>query len=192
VVARPTRRDFLRHAGALVLAAPAVGIVACGDEDGGEQRGGTSTGVLAEPPGGDAELLNSALTAEYAAIAAYTATAPLLTGRTLDAARRFLSQERRHVALLRRLIRALDVPPAEPRSAYDFGAPEGEADVLWLLRAVERKTIAAYVDVVGRLAEPRLRATVATIVANEAEHEAVQLERLDRWAAPSAFVAGAP
>jgi rubrerythrin len=170
---------------------PALRVAGCGDDDDGEQHGPTETGLGSDTPG-DAGVLNGALAQEYAAIAAYTASAPLLTGVALEAARQFLAQERDHAERLRELVRGLGAVPARPEGAYDFGAPARGSDVLRLLRAVEQRSIYVYVDAVGRIEDPRLRGVVASIVATEAAHEAVLLEQLGRWPVPTAFVAGMP
>lgn len=191
MVDRSTRRTFLRQSGAVLVTVPALRVAGCGDDDEDADRGPTETGLGSDTPG-DAGVLNGALAEEYVAIAAYTASAPLLTGRALEAARRFLGQERAHAARLRSLVRGLGAVPAQPEGAYDFGAPARESDVLRLLRDVEQRSIFVYVDAVGRLEDPRLRATVASIVSAEAQHESVLLEQLDRWPVPTAFVAGMP
>lgn len=191
MVARSTRRTFLRQSGAALVAVPALRVAGCGDGDEDTARGPTETGLGPDTPG-DAGVLNGALAEEYVAIAAYTASAPLLTGRALEAARRFLAQERAHAARLRSLVRGLGAVPAQPEGAYDFGAPARESDVLRLLRDVEQRSIFVYVDAVGRLEDPRLRAIVASIVSVEAQQESVLLGQLDRWPVPTAFVAGMP
>src|SRR5215211_5748726 len=88
-----SRRDFLRVAAA--LAAPGALLAACG---GGDEGTGSPAPSPAET---DARILNRVLSLELAAIAAYTAGAPLLRGRALARARRFLEQEREHAATLR-------------------------------------------------------------------------------------------
>lgn len=191
MVARPTRRTFLRQSGAVLAAVPALAVAGCGGGESDERDDPTATDLDSDTPG-DAGVLNGALAQEHASIAAYTACAPLLTGRALAAARHFLAQEHRHAAHLRALLRELDVSPASAQGAYDFGAPARQSDVLRLLRAVEQRSIFVYVDAVGRLEDPRLRATVAAIATTEAEHEAVLLGQLDRWPVPTAFVAGMP
>jgi rubrerythrin len=191
VVARPTRRSFLRRAGAALIAVEAVRVAGCGGDDEDAGRDSTATGLGSDTPG-DAGVLNGALAQEYAAIAAYTAGAPLLSGRALAAARRFLAQERAHAARLRSLVRGLGAVPAQPEGAYDFGAPARASDVLRLLRRVEQRSIYVCVDAVGRLEDPRLRAIVAAIVAVEAQHESVLLAQIGRWPVPTAFVAGMP
>lgn len=198
MVAEPTRRTFLRQAGAGLLAVPLLGgaLAGCGGngDDGIASPDGIGTVAtdLPDSAGGDADLLNRALATEYAAIAAYNAGAPLLEGRSLAAAERFLQQERRHAARLRRLIEALGATPEDPRPSYDFGRPDRADDVLRLLQDAERDSIGVYVEIVPRLTAAEVRQTVASIVTADAEHLAVVREQLGRWPVPTAFVTGLP
>ena len=196
MVAGPTRRGFLRRAGA--VAVPALGAFALGgcggDEEPVRDEGallGTVPATVAESEGGDVALLNSALAAEHLAIAAYTAAMPLLEGLARDSARRFLAQERQHAARLRELIAGLGATAAEPLPSYDFDPPGNQAETLRLLQHVERKAIVVYGGVVPRLADPLLRATAASIATTEAEHVAALRMRLALWPAPTPFVTGA-
>ena len=195
MVAGPTRRSLLRGAGAGALALPALGgLAGCGGgddavRDEGAQLG-TSPAPVAESPGGDADLLNSALAAELLSIAAYTASMPLLDGIPADAGRRFLAHERAHAARLRELIRGLGSTPVGPLPSYDFDSPGNETETVRLLQRVEQKTVAVYGNVVPRLADPQLRALAASIATAEAEHDAALRLLLGRWPAPTAFVTG--
>lgn len=194
----PTRRTFLRQAGAGLLGVPALGsaFAACGGngDDGitPSDADGTVLDALPDSAGGDAELLNRALATEHRAIAAYNAGSPLLEGRALAAAERFLGQERRHAARLRELVASLGATADGPRPSYDFGRPDRASDVLRLLQEVERGSIAVYNEIVPRLVDPLLRETAASIAANEAEHLAVVRGLLGRWPVPTAFVTGLP
>ncbi len=138
----------------------------------------------------DARLLNSLLALERRAIAAYTASAPLLSGPELRAATAFLREELAHAGMLLALIdRAGGKAP--PRVAsYDLGHPRNARDVLALLHQVENAQLAAYVDSVPRLSPGYLRASVATILAADAQHVSVLRMSLGLSAIPSAFVNG--
>lgn len=194
MVARPSRRIFLRGAASGLAGLPAAGLLAgCGGGSGGDERAdglSTTPGRIPEGTGGDADLLNGALAAEHLQIAAYGSGLPLLEDGALAAAQRFLAHERAHARRLQELIRGLGATPVGPRASYDFGLPGTSADVLRTLRRVEQETIAVYVQIVPRLADPLLRATAASIAAVEAEHDAVLQQRLGRWPVPTAFVTG--
>jgi len=192
VVDDPSRRSFLRGAARGLAALPA-GLLAAGCGGNGDDGDGfptTTPGRLPAGDDGDADLLNGALAAEHRQVAAYLSGLPLLEGRALADGELFLSHERAHVRRLRELIGGLGATPVGPRPSYDFGLPGNARDILRALEQVEQETIAVYLQVVPRLADPLLRATVASIVACEAEHAANLLERLGRWPLPTAFVTG--
>lgn len=197
MVDEPTRRTFLRGAGAGVIAVPALGGLALGGCGGGDgpvtdegARLGTGRAPAPDSPGGDVDLLNSALAAEHLSIAAYTAGLPLLEGAARDAGRRFLAQEREHADRLRELIEGLGAGAVGPLPSYDFDSPGDQAEMLRLLQRVELKTITVYGSLVPRLADPLLRTIAASIATVEAEHDAVLRMRLGRWPAPTPFVTG--
>jgi hypothetical protein len=194
VVDDPSRRSFLRGAARGLAVLPAAGLLAAGCGGDGDDGGFATT-----PPGGrlpssgddaDVDLLNGALAAEHRLVAAYLSGLPLLEGRALADGELFLEQERAHVARLRELIGNAGGTPLGPRPSYDFGLPGNGRDILRSLESVEQQTIAVYLQLVPRLADPLLRATIASIVACEAEHVACLLERLGRWPLPTAFVTG--
>jgi rubrerythrin len=196
VVDPASRRTFLRGTAAALAALPAATAGAallggCGGDDAEPLEDfSTTPGRIPAGVSGDAELLGSALAAEHRQVAAYLSGLPLLEAQGLADAERFLAQERAHVARLRELIGGLGGSAAGPRPSYDFGLPGTSADVLRTLQAVERETIAVYLQIVPRLADPLLRATAASIAAVEAEHDAVLRRRLGRQPLPTAFVTG--
>ncbi|MDO8209188.1 ferritin-like domain-containing protein [Conexibacter sp. CPCC 206217] len=194
----PSRRSFLRGAlvgvpAAAVAASGAAALAGCGGDpidDDAERLSSAPPGRIPVGVSGDADLLNGALAAEHLQVAAYTSGLPLLDPPALLDAERFLQQERRHVERLQQLIAGVGATPVGARPSYDFGLPGTAADVLRILHDVEQETIAVYVQIVPRLADPVLRATAASIAAVEAEHDAVLLQRLGRWPVPTAFVTG--
>jgi hypothetical protein len=139
----------------------------------------------------DAGLLNSLLALERRAIAAYTAGAPLLVGRDGRAATAFLRQELAHAGLLLALIKRAGATAAPRPASYDLGHPRDSRDVLALLHEVERAQLAAYVVAVPRLSPGYLRASVATILADDAQHVSVLRTLLGLRPVPAPFVSGA-
>jgi hypothetical protein len=69
-----------------------------------------------------------------------------------------------------------------------LGSPGSAGDVLGLLHMIERASIAGYLDAIPRLSPGIVRSTVASILANEAEHVSVLRVSLGSPAVPSAFV----
>lgn len=138
----------------------------------------------------DVEALNRVLDLEHETIAAYTAGIPLLTGASRSAAQRFLGQELSHAGELSRLVRQAGGRAHRPQPSYDLGAPRNGDDILALLRRLEGDQIAAYIDVLPSLSPGAVRATLASILANEAQHISILRGALRREPAPSAFVTG--
>jgi hypothetical protein len=138
----------------------------------------------------DAQLLNSLLRLERRAIAAYTAGAPLLSGRDGRAATAFLRQELAHAGLLLALIKHAGGTAPARLASYDLGHPRNRGDVLALLHQVERAQLVAYVDAVPRLSPGYVRASVATILADDAQHVSVLRTLLGMNPVPAAFVTG--
>jgi rubrerythrin len=192
-----SRRAFFRAAGVSVAGGSAMFLAACGNgtkkvsgDSQSEDQGGNSE----ENPSSDVSdvnVLNSALDLEHMAIAAYTAGAKLLRGSALRAGRLFLSHEQEHAQALTRTIRDLKGSPSKARASYDFPTLRSQADVLRFAQTIENTAIAAYIDALPKLDDPKLRATGAAIVTNEAEHVAVLRTALGQDPAPSAFVIGA-
>ena len=181
-----SRRDLLRVAGA--LAAPGALLAACGGGGGGPAAPAPSRGEI------DAGILNRVLSLELAAVAAYTAGAPLLRGRALARARQFLEQEREHAATLSRTIRDLGGTPIEPKTGEEyrreFPLLRDQADVLRFAVDLENRVVRGYVEALPKISSPGLRQTVAGILAVDAEHGAVLLGEGGRQQVPLAFVTG--
>lgn len=138
----------------------------------------------------DVELLNGTLDLEHKLIAAYTGAIPLLTGSRQSAARRFLSQHLAHAGELIALVRQAGGRPVAPKPSYELGQPRTPGDVLALLQSLERNAIAAYLDSIPNLAPSQVRAAVASILANEAQHISILRASLGQPPVPAALVTG--
>lgn len=188
VTDRRSRRAFLEIAGAGLAGASAAVLGACGDAGGGGDAGADPEAEFR-----DVEILNRALDLENMAVAAYTAGSALLSGPTLEGARRILEQEREHAQALSRTIRGLGVEPnrAKAPSAYNFPTPKGPQDVVKFAARLESSVIAAYIEAIPRLSDPKLRQTSAAIATDEAEHLTFLLQRQGKGPGfPAAFVTG--
>lgn len=138
--------------------------------------------------GADAQLLIGLLAIERYAAAAYAAAAPLLSPQAKHAAKQFLGQELSHAGELEGLIRqAGSLPPAPPAS-YDLGHPRTEAELLALLHRAEQAQLRAYLTAIPQLTPARLRAALAAILANEAQHTAVLRQQLGLDPVPGPLV----
>jgi rubrerythrin len=188
-----SRRDFFRLAGLATAGGSAVFVAACGDDedDGRSAAAAMENGVGSER---DVAILNAALDLENTAIAAYTAGAALLKGAVLETGKLFLAQEQEHAAGLAQAIRDLGGTPnkAKPAAAYAKGFPKlrSQNDVLRFAVDLENTAVAAYVEAIPKLSDPKLRQTAAAINTNEAEHISVLLGALGKPPVPDAYVTG--
>jgi rubrerythrin len=186
----PSRREILASSAALAGAAL---LGSCGGS--GSDTPDTETTSAAQMVD-DAAVVAFLLDMEESAVVAYDYLAPRLTGPALALARRFRDQEREHAFALRKAMSNLGKPPgpAKPAAEYrkQFPALSSARDALAFALDLEQTAIAAYGDAFGKLFTDTLRATLATIMATEAEQAAVWLGRLGRPQVPDAFVTGPP
>jgi rubrerythrin len=181
-----SRRAFLHAAGVTVTSGSAVFLAACGR--GRASSASATTG--AAPRAADVAILNNAIDLEHRAIAAYTAAIPLLSSTTQKAAKQFLLQEFAHASALSSLIKGDGGKPRPVAPSYNLGRPRDVADVLTLLHMIERAAITAYVDAIPKLSPGTLRARIASILANEAQHIALVRQALGQPPVPEALVTG--
>jgi rubrerythrin len=184
--AESTRRTLLGRWQTAVVAGAMVGLAGCGN--------GSSRPNLRKLPraakSADLVLLNQALDLEHEAIAAYTAGIPLLNGRPKKAAQLFLEQELSHAGEMYGLVKQAGGRPNKPKAAYDLGHPNTAADVLRLLHDLEQRELRLYLGVITRLSPGSVRAAVAAVLANDAQHVAVLRSALGLVPLPSPFVTG--
>ena len=177
-----SRRGLLRAVGAGVAG---LALAGCGTQSLKEQVH-NSASVL----GTDVDVLNELLHLEHMAIAAYTAGTPLLAPATIKAGQLFLNDELSHAGALAGWINAAGGTPIMPAPSYDLGHPRTSQQVLALLHEIERAQITAYLAALPRLAPGMVQQSVASILANDAQHVAVVRAALGQPAVPSAFVTG--
>jgi hypothetical protein len=138
----------------------------------------------------DVELLNRLLDLEHMAIAAYTAGTPLLAPSVVKAGQLFLNDELEHAGALAGLVKAAGGKPIKPAPSYDLGHPRTSDQVLALLHRVENLQLRAYLDAITRLKPGSVKQSVASILANDAQHVAVVRAALGKPAVPSPWVTG--
>lgn len=185
-----SRRSFFRLSGVSVVGSSAMFLAACGDTEPQADSFGKQGSQSSEVDRADVEILNSALDLENMAVAAYTAGAKLLKGDALAVGRQFLGHEQEHADGLTQAIKNLGGRPNRKRDSFDFPTLRDQSDVLRFAVELENTAVAAYIDALPKLNKADLRATVAAIVTNEAEHIAVLLGALGRPQFPDAFVIG--
>jgi rubrerythrin len=181
-----SRRRFFRYSGVSLASGSAVFLAACSDDTKLPQ----SEIGPDESDAADVEILNSALDLELMAVAAYKAGAGRLKGELLQVAKLFLEHEQEHADGLAAAIKDAGGKPNRAKSDYEFPRLRSQDDVLRFAIELENTAIAAYIDALPKLGKGDLRATAASIIANEAEHVAVLLGALGEEQVPGAFVLG--
>ena len=185
---RASRRSLLSGAGMTLAGAGALAISACGHKS---KSGRQSVKKLPRSIQlHDVELLGRALELERRTVAAYTAGIPLLTRPDAKTAKQFLNEELQHTGELLGLIKAAGGKLIAPAASYDIGHPTDGSGVLALLHELERAQIAAYLSAIPELVPGPVRAAVASILANDAQHVAILRLAQGLSPAPSAFVTG--
>ena len=127
---------------------------------------------------------------EHWGIAAYTAGTPLLAPAVTKAGALFLNDELSHAGALAGLVRAAGGKPIRPAPSYPLGRPRSSEDVLRLLHTIENAQLSAYLNAITRLEPGFVKSSVASILANDAQHVAVVRAALQQPAVPAAFVTG--
>jgi rubrerythrin len=176
------RRSMLLRSGAM-LSGAAVALLA----------GRDALAAQAGDAAGDFRILNTALAAEYEAIAAYQvgAESGLLQKPVLDLAVTFQAHHREHADVLVKTIQRLGNSPAAPKAKYDFPVAtlKTQADVLNFAATLEKGAVSAYLGAVPLFANRDLAKAAASILGDEAMHWAVLRQALGMPPVPEAFVA---
>jgi len=182
-----SRRALLRGAGT-TLAVGAFGVLAgCGSSSAGRASVKKVPLVVRQA---DVTIFNRSLYLERHAIAAYVAGIPLLNASEAKVAKQFLNQELEHAGELLGLIAAAGGKPIPRAPSYDLGHPRNAREVFALLHGLEGNQIATYLDAIPRLSPGPVRAAVASILANDAQHVSILRLELGDSPAPAAFVTG--
>ncbi|HEX7006396.1 MAG TPA: ferritin-like domain-containing protein [Alphaproteobacteria bacterium] len=178
------RRTFFGRLGGATLSATAVALLA------GRDSLAAASGDKAMA--GDVTILNTALGAEYEAVAAYQvgAESKLLHKPILDLAVTFQSHHKEHAKVLADTVKKLGGTPVEPKSKYDFPVSKlkTEADVLRFAAGLEKGAVSAYLGAVPLFDNRDLAKAAASILGDEAMHWAVLRQALGEPPVPSAFM----
>jgi rubrerythrin len=176
------RRVFLGQSG-LALSGAAVALLA------GKHALAASVG---EAGADDARILNTALGAEFEAVAAYQlgAESRLLQRPALDLALSFQGHHKEHADLLARTVEKLGGKPVTAKARYSFPAEQlrTQADVLKFAARLEQGAVSAYLGAVPLFANRDLSKAAASILGDEAMHWAILRQALGEVPVPSAYV----
>jgi hypothetical protein len=182
-----SRRGLL---GGAVAAAGTVLLAGCGGSSGSAATDSTTgTSPSADVSPRDVALLTPALELERRTIEAYVACIPLLSMANAKAATLWMSEEIQHTGALIGLIFQAGTK-AQPRAnSYDIGPlPSSQEQALARLAALEQLQISYYLRIIAQLQLATARATVSSILANDAQHIALLRLVQGKPAVPSAFV----
>jgi hypothetical protein len=209
---RRSRRALLAKGGGALVGAAAL-LAGCSDKT----RPPSNIPLAKTTPGSgrDVDILNDLLAVEYRAVAAYTALVPVLPQPAnvpqqttpgpppppnpnqplalriplaIAAVRDFLGQEVSHTGELQGIITQAGGTPVKAQANYDLPKHLGKFQIIRFLHGLEQEQLAAHMHAVTSLPAGRLRAAVAAIMANEAQHISVLRLVLRMPAAPSALV----
>jgi len=140
----------------------------------------------------DVQILNTALSAELEAIAAYQlgAESGLLQKPALDLAVSFQGHHKEHADVLAKTIAQLGGKPASAKDKYSFPTDKlkSQADVLRFAAQLEKGAVSAYLGAVPLFGNRDLAKAAASILGDEAMHWAVLRHALGDAPVPSAFM----
>jgi rubrerythrin len=177
------RRSFLGKSG-LLLSGAAVALLA-GQEALAAAKGGKSTTE-------DVRILNSALGAEFEAIAAYQvgAESGLLQKPVLDLAVTFQGHHKEHADILGKTIAKLGGKAVGAKEKYTFPTDtlKTQMDVLRFAASLEKGAVSAYLGAVPLFGNRDLAKAAASILGDEAMHWAILRNALGETPVPVAFM----
>ncbi len=176
------RRGF----GVAMLSASAVALL------GGRDALAAGAKTDAKQHEADVRILNTALAAEYEAIAAYQlgAESGLLTSGVLPLAQQFQGHHKEHAQAIAGAVQKMGGQAAQAKAKYSFATEQlkAEADVLRFAAGLERGAVSAYLGAVPLFADRKLAQVAASILGDEAMHWAVLRQALGEAPVPSAFM----
>ena len=177
-----SRRTFLRKSGQLTLSAGAITMLAgCGAHAVASSKQTSS----------DVRILNTAISAEHEAIAAYQvgAESGLLSSGVLKVAVKFQGHHKEHVDVLAKTIKQLGGEAKGPEKHYNFPVEKlkNQTDVLNFAAGLERGAVSAYAGAIPLFENRDLSKAAASILADEAMHWAVLRSALGLDPVPGAF-----
>jgi len=179
-----SRRQFLQSAGLATLSATSIALLS-----GCANGGGYAS--KSDAVGQDITILNTAISAEHEAVAAYQvgAESGLLQKPVLNVAVQFQGHHKAHIGALAGAIESLGGDPLGAKSDYAFPLDEltNQTDVLEFAAGLERGAVSAYANAIPIFDNRDLSKAAASILADEAMHWAVLRSALGLDPVPGAF-----
>ncbi len=180
-----SRRQFLRQSGAATFSGAAIALLS------GVGSQAAFAGQSEKAAVQDIRVLNTAISAEHEAVAAYQlgAESGLLTPPVLSVATKFQGHHKEHIDALSTAVTQLGGAPASAKADYNFPVEKlkAEADVLHFAAGLERGAVSAYAGAIPVFDNRDLSAAAASILADEAMHWAILRNALGLDAVPGAF-----
>lgn len=179
-----SRRKFLLRTGAVTLSATGVALLSGCANAGGYGSSGSAVSQ-------DIRILNTAISAEHEAVAAYQvgAQSGLLERAVLKVAVQFQGHHKEHIEALAKAVSSLGGRPVEAKADYGFPLDKltTQTDVLEFAAGLERGAVSAYAGAIPVFDNRDLSLAAASILADEAMHWAVLRNALGLDPVPGAF-----
>jgi rubrerythrin len=181
------RRAFVTRTGKSALSGAAIALLA------GNDALAVSSGDAATVAA-DVDILNTALSAEQEAIAAYQvgAESGLLKKPALDLALTFQGHHKAHATLLASTVKKLGGVPGEAKKPADYHFPTAklktDVDVLRFAAGLEKGAVSAYLGAIPLFGTRDLAKAAGSILGDEAMHWAILRQALGDTPVPDAFV----
>ncbi|HHJ35179.1 MAG TPA: ferritin-like domain-containing protein [Gammaproteobacteria bacterium] len=179
------RRSFLGNSGKIALSATAITLMS-GISPTHAKNSGSS-----QQQEQDVRILNTAISAEHEAVAAYQlgAESGLLSKGVLDVAVHFQGHHKEHIDVLSSTVRKMGGDASDARPKYDFPVHKlkNERDVLTFAAGLERGAVSAYAGAIPLFENNDLAKAAASILADEAMHWAILRQALGLDPVPAAF-----
>ncbi len=177
------RRNFLQIASGLALSGTAIALMS-----GCATAGRSDSNTQLEQ---DIRILNTAISAEHEAVAAYQlgAESGLLSSGVLNVALTFQGHHKAHIDLLAGTVGKLGGQAVNAKSSYNFPVDQlkQESDVLKFAAGLERGAVSAYAGAIPLFENSDLAKAAASILADEAMHWAILRQALGLDPVPGAF-----
>ncbi|NQZ32862.1 MAG: ferritin-like domain-containing protein [Oceanospirillaceae bacterium] len=179
-----SRRQFLSSAGAVTLSATGVALLSgCANA----AKHDTEASATQQ----DVIILNTAISAEFEAVAAYQvgAQSGLLSSEVLKVALQFQGHHKEHIEALVNAVKSLGGTAVEAKTDYDFPLDQlkNQTNVLEFAAGLERGAVSAYAGAIPVFGDRDLAAAAASILADEAMHWAILRNALGLDPVPGAF-----
>lgn len=179
------RRSFLGNSGKITLSGTAIALMS------GMSPARAMSSDSSKSQEQDVRILNTAISAEHEAVAAYQlgAESGLLSKGVLDVALQFQGHHKEHIEVLASTVGKLGGNAVDAKASYDFPVHKlkNQTDVLTFAAGLERGAVSAYAGAIPLFDNSDLAKAAASILADEAMHWAILRQALGLDPVPAAF-----